>query len=135
MRNNEDIGILVVDDNSYIISLISTILKKKQYTVLTANNGLQGLKMLRRYSAKIIDIIITDYQMPEMNGLDFIKKTKLLDDFKSIPVILLSQHNNLFFSCNNQEQLKIFDAIVHKNNLYKSLHKEVERLLISNDNG
>ena len=65
-----------------------------------------------------------------MNGLDFIKKVKLKEGFENIPVILLSQHNNVFFVNNeNQEKLKIFDTIIHKTSIYKFLMQEVHKLL------
>ena len=77
-----------------------------------------------------MDLIITDYQMPGMNGLDFVKKVKAKEGFENIPVILLSQHNNVFFTQNqSQEKLAIFDAVIHKTSIYKFLMQEVHNLL------
>ena len=128
-KSNREITILVVEDNSYIRNLACSILKKQEYNVLTAKNGVEALNVLNVYGSKVVDMIITDYQMPEMNGLELMKRIKQMEEFKSTPVILLSQYNSLFFSEENKSQLAIFDALVHKTGLYKLLTREVNNLL------
>ena len=130
VKSNKQINILVVDDNNYIRSLATSLLKKQDYNVISAADAFEAIELIKYYGVKFLDLIITDYQMPRMNGLDFIKKVKLKEGFENIPVILLSQHNNVFFVRNeNQEKLKIFDAVIHKTSIYKFLMQEVHKLL------
>jgi CheY-like chemotaxis protein len=128
-KSNRGTTILVVEDNSYIRNLACSILTKQDYNVLTANNGVEAINMLNVYGAKVIDMIITDYKMPQMNGLELMKRVRQIKEFANTPVILLSQHNSIFFSEQNKSQLEIFDALVHKAGLHKLLSKEVCDLL------
>ncbi len=59
--------ILLIDDDPILTMLLSNILKKSGYDVLTAHNGSTGLKMA---ADKHPDLIITDYQMPDFTGLE-----------------------------------------------------------------
>jgi len=81
--------VLVVDDSPLICQILSTALKTVGIDTLTANNGVAGLKILKAEVANI-DLVITDYEMPEMNGDVFcghIRKTLGLDQ---LPVIFLT---------------------------------------------
>ena len=85
-------NILIVDD----IALNHDILKEqlssetcKCASVSSAKKGLQVLATARKKQIPI-DLIIVDYQMPEMTGEDFIRTIKAHEDFKNIPVILYS---------------------------------------------
>ncbi len=130
VKSNKQINILIVDDNNYIRSLATSLLKKQDYNVISAADAFEAVELIKHYGVKFLDLIITDYQMPGMNGLDFVKKVKAKEGFENIPVILLSQHNNVFFKQNqSQEKLEIFDAVIHKTSIYKFLMQEVHNLL------
>ena len=78
--------ILVVEDNQDLREYIFTTLKK-DYRVLTAENGVKGLEK----SMQIIpDLIISDWMMPEMDGLVFCQKIKEDQRTSHVPVILLT---------------------------------------------
>lgn len=79
----KNITILYAEDEDALRDITLNILKgftKKQYI---AKDGLEGLKLFEQYQDQI-DLIITDVNMPNMNGLEMIKKLKLL-----IPIFLL----------------------------------------------
>lgn len=78
---------LVVDDGAMNRSFIKTFLTTKGYEVDTAEDGLLGLEKTKQGT---YDIIFTDIEMPNMNGLEFLKNIKRLDAYKSVPVIVLS---------------------------------------------
>ncbi|MCX6137782.1 MAG: response regulator transcription factor [Ignavibacteriales bacterium] len=78
--------ILIVDDEKDIIDLLSYNLTKEGYTVLTARNGLQALKIAKEKP----DIIVLDIMMPEMTGLQVIQELKKEKSTASIPVLLLT---------------------------------------------
>ena len=89
-------NILIIDD----IALNHEILKQqlssktcKCVSVSSANKGLQVLATARQKQIPI-DLIIVDFQMPEVTGEDFIKIVKTRDEYKDIPVILYSSVDN-----------------------------------------
>lgn len=82
--------ILAIDDDSIIRTLLTNMLRKAGYEVITASDGSAGLKLALEEDP---DIVITDYQMPGMDGmqvLENIKKSKA-----SLPVIMLTAHGDI----------------------------------------
>lgn len=68
-------AVLIVDDEANVLKSLERALRKEPYTLLTASGGAEGLNMLE---AREVSIVISDFQMPKMNGLDFLKKVKEL---------------------------------------------------------
>jgi HD-like signal output (HDOD) protein len=88
MKNNYDfskITILIVDDETSILKAVRRTLIPEGFTVLTAESGKEGLEILEKEK---IDLIISDYKMPEMNGFEFLKQVKKL--YPKIYRIILS---------------------------------------------
>ena len=69
--------ILVVDDESLMLTMAETILSEYGYCVLTANSGQKALAILSRDNVQV-DLIITDLVMPTMGGREFIERTRQL---------------------------------------------------------
>lgn len=80
--------ILLVDDSATILLSISSILSKAGYAVEKASNAADGLKVFAG-GAKI-DLLITDLNMPGMNGIDFIKEVRKLPSYKFMPILFLT---------------------------------------------
>jgi YesN/AraC family two-component response regulator len=80
--------LLFVEDEEDLLSIISDALTKLQANFLTANNGLEALAILKENPD--IDAIITDINMPVMNGLDMIEN--IIEQDISIPIIIMSAH-------------------------------------------
>ena len=78
--------LLVVEDNADLRLFLSTILSH-DYTVLTADNGLQGLETARK---QLPDFIISDVMMPVMDGLAMVHELKQDATTSHIPIIILS---------------------------------------------
>lgn len=76
--------ILIVDDNPENLLILEMLLKKSNYGVISANNGQEGLKMLKEQS---FDLIISDILMPVMDGFQFCREVKEDESFRSIPFI------------------------------------------------
>jgi len=75
-QTNSDNSVLVVDDSSAARNHIVEMLKRRNFTVVVANNGVQALEKLKQH--KDIKMVITDLEMPEMNGIELtneIRKT------------------------------------------------------------
>jgi CheY-like chemotaxis protein len=79
--------ILIVDDDPWILRMVSTLLEKKGYQILTASDGEEGL--LRADQVKP-DLIITDVMMPRMDGWTMVKHLRARPDLSIIPVIFLT---------------------------------------------
>ena len=84
--------VLVVDDSSAIRSNLKRILKAENVEVKEATNGTQGLNLL--YLDKSYDLIITDFEMPSMNGFEFSRTVKNNNLFKNIPIIMITARND-----------------------------------------
>lgn len=82
--------ILAIDDDSIIRSLLITILQKAGYQVVTAADGNTGLRLA---DAEDPDLVITDYQMPGINGMEVLEK--LRETKPSLPVIMLTAHGDI----------------------------------------
>jgi DNA-binding response OmpR family regulator len=79
--------ILVIDDKQSLSELVAQFLGQS-YEVTTKENGLEALTWLQK--GNLPDLIITDLEMPEMDGFQFIEKVKGSGLFSDIPIIVLS---------------------------------------------
>ena|SRR5690625_5155583 len=84
---DEAARILVVEDESSILTALSLLLDMEGYSVVEATDGRQGLEQLRALKP---DLIITDYMMPFMDGIEMIRQIRQDAEFKDKPVILIS---------------------------------------------
>ena len=81
--------LLVVDDSSTMRRIIKNTLQRLGYDdILEAEHGLQAWELLDTIDG--INILITDWNMPEMNGLDLVKKVKGDQRFADIPIIMVT---------------------------------------------
>ena len=94
---------LIVDDEIHIIQVVAIKLKNNGFEVITANNGQEALEAALEYEP---DVIITDYQMPVMDGLGLIENLRKQEQTAQIPVIMLTARD---FAIESEavEQLKI----------------------------
>jgi CheY-like chemotaxis protein len=79
--------VLVADDEIHIIHVVAIKLRNNGYEVIAANNGLEAYDLACREKP---DIVVTDYQMPLMTGIELITKLREDERTKDIPVILLT---------------------------------------------
>jgi len=83
--------IMLVDDDEAQLELLSGILKTNGYDVLPFDNALSALLAVREGNG--IDLVITDYRMPGMDGLEFVKALRCL--LPAVPAIMLTAHGNI----------------------------------------
>lgn len=79
--------ILTVDDSSVIRNIISTILKSSGFAVDTAINGIDGLEKIYTNN---YDLVISDINMPKMDGLTMIKTLRKNEEYSKLMIIVLS---------------------------------------------
>ncbi len=82
------INILIVDDSITIRRIIKNALKTVGFPdTIEAGNGKEALQKL---TTDNIDFVITDWNMPEMNGLDFIKEVRANPVYSNIPILMIT---------------------------------------------
>jgi two-component system, chemotaxis family, chemotaxis protein CheY len=79
--------ILVVDDSPTVRKFVATSLQMKGFNVVTAADGMEALE---RMPNEEISIVITDLNMPDMDGIEFIRALREAPAYRHIPVIVLS---------------------------------------------
>lgn len=83
--------ILVIDDEAHIVQVLSLKLRNAGYEVLTACDGEEGLEVVRSSAgAGGIDLVITDFQMPYMTGLELCRELARHGEWSKIPVLMLT---------------------------------------------
>ena len=79
--------ILVADDESHILHVVSLKLKNAGYRVLTARDGQEALEIAQQEKP---DLLITDYHMPQLSGIELCRKLKQDPATAHIPAIMLT---------------------------------------------
>ncbi|MCX7987039.1 MAG: response regulator [Bacteroidales bacterium] len=84
MTSNRKIRVLYVDDDLTNLELFQMTFHR-EFEITTSTSGKEALQILKKNN---IDVVVTDYKMPEMNGMDLIKEIKQF--FPNIKCIILS---------------------------------------------
>lgn len=79
--------ILIVDDSSSVRTIARTALREHGYEVIEAANGKEGLEKL---SGERVHLVVSDVNMPVMDGISFLKELKSRPTSKFVPVIMLT---------------------------------------------
>ena len=82
--------ILLIDDEPAQITSIKSFLKRRDYTVSSANSGLDGINIVKDGN---IDLVFTDYRMPEMDGLEVVKSIKEINP--ELPVVVITAFSDI----------------------------------------
>ncbi len=83
--------ILTIDDSASIRQMVAMTLKGAGFSVLEAGNGLEGYDTATTHA---VNAVVTDLNMPVMNGLEFLRKFREHPAGKGIPVILLTTESD-----------------------------------------
>jgi two-component system, chemotaxis family, chemotaxis protein CheY len=84
--------ILTVDDSIAVREIIKNALDVLGYESIDAENGIEALKKLQENTGEIL-LILLDWNMPEMDGITFLRTIKQDPDFKNIPVTMVTSEN------------------------------------------
>ena len=106
--------ILIVDDEPSVLKVLKRRLESKDYDVLTAEDGLEGLE---KALADKPDLVISDIMMPTMDGYTFIKKLKAKPALSRIPVIILTAKEKM-------QDLFLFEGIKECDYIVKPFETE-----------
>lgn len=79
--------VLIIEDDQEILGLLSRKISDAGYEVLTAHDGEEGLKLLREEN---LDLILLDITLPNIDGIELLKRKQAVPETKDIPVIIIS---------------------------------------------
>jgi DNA-binding response OmpR family regulator len=104
--------ILIVDDNEFIVEIMTYILNKSGYEVIALHDGEEVIDIIKTDNP---DLVILDVMLPNANGLEICKKIKGNTDTKDLPIIMCTGSNNLQLTmnqpgCPNDVLYKPFDV-------------------------
>jgi CheY-like chemotaxis protein len=116
--------VLVVDDEVHIVHVVAIKLRNNGYEPITAGNGREAYDLACRENP---DIIIADYMMPIMSGLEFLEKLRENGATRNIPFILLTARNFAIDDV-NQQRLNVSQCIT-KPFSPKELLRNIEDIL------
>ena len=116
--------VLVVDDEIHIVHVIAIKLRNNGYEPITAGNGQEAYDLACRENP---DIIIADYMMPVMTGLELLEKLRENETTRNIPFILLTARNFAIDDV-NQQRLNVSQCIT-KPFSPKELLRNIEDIL------
>ena len=91
----DNLKVLVVDDEPDVVEILSYNLKKENYQVFKAYNGLECIESAIKNRP---DLIIMDIRMPEMTGIDTCRLIRQNDSLKDIPVLFLTADSDEYTS-------------------------------------
>lgn len=88
-ESSQPLRVMVVDDSRFYRQQISSYVKESGAEVSTADDGVQALDRLKGLSTPV-DILLTDIEMPNMNGIELIKQVRRLKAYKETPIIAIT---------------------------------------------
>ena len=127
MNNNSQKSILVVDDNPYILKILSMMLELANFKVIKAQDGKEAIERIMNGSEGGFDLIITDYQMPIINGQELAETIKKSDEHSDIPIVLVTQATDIKYE--NDKKYMVFDKIFYKP-VTNEFIKEIKSLIL-----
>lgn len=84
--------ILAVDDSAAMRQIVGVTLKGAGYEVITAEDGVEALDFARR---ETVDLVITDVNMPRMDGISLVRELRQLAGYRLIPLLVLTTEASL----------------------------------------
>lgn len=114
--------ILVADDEILLAEMLADLLEDAGHEVLTAPHGKAALEIMQ---GRLPDLVITDFMMPLMTGLELAEVIRSANDMQTLPVILVTGAQGLLA----RQSPGLFNLVVDKPYDPRMLLAEVERLL------
>ncbi|GLH26533.1 two-component system response regulator GlrR [Enterobacter sp. 200527-13] len=130
MTSRKPAHLLLVDDDPGLLKLLGMRLVSEGYSVVTAESGQEGLKVL---SHEKVDLVISDLRMDEMDGLQLF--AEIQKQQPGMPVIILTAHGSIpdAVAATQQGVFSFLTKPVDKDALYKAIDSALEHAAPSND--
>jgi len=97
----------------------------EDFEVISAYNAKYAIELLIAENPPDINVVITDYKMPDINGLEFANTLKEIAKYKHVTIILYTQHSHM--NCKD-EKYKVFDLILTKPDMPQEIIKKAKEL-------
>ena len=92
--NNQSFNIMIVDDSNVILATLSILLETQNLNYIKFSDGQEAWNYLEDPESKDIDLIISDYEMPNMNGYELVKRVRTKFKIEDLPILVLSGTEN-----------------------------------------
>lgn len=79
--------VLIVEDDFDAREVLAILLRFEGFTVITAENGLAGLDTVQ---TQHVDLMITDLEMPHLDGIEMIRRLRAQEQFRNLPIVVVS---------------------------------------------
>lgn len=80
-------SVLIVDDCDTTRKLLSYIIRERGFKIIGASNGIEALEVL---ATTPIDIVLTDLNMPQMDGYELSRSLRGQDEYKDLPIVMIT---------------------------------------------
>ncbi len=80
-------SILIVDDCDTTRKLLSYIIRERGFKIVGASNGIEALEIL---ATTQVDIVLTDLNMPQMDGYELSRTLRRQEDYKDLPIVMIT---------------------------------------------
>jgi len=92
-RQGGRVRALVIDDSRTTRKILMRMLNTLGFDTVEAANGREGLDRLRETGAS--DLVLVDWNMPEMDGVDFVRAVRAKSEYDSVPLVMVTTHNDM----------------------------------------
>ena len=125
------IRVLVVDDSLTVREMEKKLLSRLQCEIFTAEDGLEALKVL---SEQTIDIVVTDIDMPNMNGIQLINELRYQPIYEKLPILIVSNRERAFIEQNMalNETISFLPKDQFSPKIFLDKFNELSRLVVLN---
>lgn len=79
--------ILIVDDCDTTRKLLSYIIRERGYKIISASNGIEALEVM---AANPVDLVVTDLNMPQMDGFELSRSLRENESYRELPIIMIT---------------------------------------------
>jgi len=120
--------ILIIEDDELLLEMYETKFKMVGYKVLKGATGKEGLNVLKKEKP---DAILLDILIPEINGFEVLKELRSKNEFRDIPVVLLTNLGETKADCNNElsTTLGVKDYLIKSKHTPDEIVDRVEEIL------
>src|SRR5512143_1048262 len=127
MPDRELRTILLVDSSASIIFYLAMLLRRLEYKVVTARSGEDALRLMEE---KIPSIVLTEIELPQMSGLQFLKHIKETARIRAVPVVVLTEETDpgTKATCTNMGCAAYLHKPVEPDVLYRTLQSVSESI-------
>lgn len=80
--------VMLVDDSTTLLSSMKSLLEKSGFDVMTSERGEDALNLARQNAKP--DLVITDLNMPGMDGIELVRELRSMKDYRFVPILLLT---------------------------------------------